>query len=133
MMTKNRERNRRKIEILGLLGRQGGWLTSYDVAQALQISWTDSCNLLRRYSSFGLTNRRRVVPEVGIAYHEYKLGANGRKRLNWLLSHNAVDRPKVFRPRVVNQNIRPNVLGEEEQEEWRMRSQLQSGRAAQAW
>ena len=116
-MTQNRERNGRKVKILGLLARLGGWVTSYDVAEALQISSSNACNLLRNYSSSGLINRRRVVPEVGIAYHEYKLGANGRKRLNWLLNQNLaqiqlpvrVDRLKVIAPRVVRV-INPNIL-----------------------
>jgi predicted transcriptional regulator len=109
MMSKNTYRNTRKAEVLALLAGLGGWVTSYDVAEALQISSSNACNLLRNYSSSGLINRRRVVPEVGISYHEYKLGANGRKRLAWLLSHNAVDRPEAIKPRVVKV-IKPNVL-----------------------
>ena len=108
-MIKNTYRNRRKGEILAHLAGLGGWVTSYDVAEALQISSSNACNLLRNYSRFGLINRRRVVPEVGIAYHEYKLGAKGRKRLNWLLGHNAVDRPEAIKPLVVKV-IKPNVL-----------------------
>ena len=117
-MTQNRDRNGRKVKILGLLARLGGWVTSYDVAEALQISSSNACNLLRNYSSSGLINRRRAVPPVGIAYHEYKLGANGRKRLAWLLSHNAVDRPEAIKPRVVKV-IRPNVLSREGGMKWR--------------
>ena len=117
----SKERNRRKIEILGLMAGQGDWLSSYEIAEALGLSWSNSSNLLRRYSNYGLARRRRVVPEVGISYHLYSLSVKGRKRLAWLRGHNLVqiqlpvriDRLKVMAPRVVRV-INPNILRRKE-------------------
>lgn len=104
------DRNQRKREILGFLSGQRGWVSSWEVAEAIGLTWANSANLLRNYSLYGLARRRRVVPEVGPAYHLYSLSARGRQRLAWLRGRGArVDRLQVIRPRVVRV-IKPIIV-----------------------
>lgn len=119
-------RNERKAQVLALLAKEGDWVSSKAVAEAFGISWSNASHLLRGYSGDGLTRRRRVVPEVGIPYYEYKIGANGRKKLIWLLGRNLAQaplpgfegeevgrpkvQPRVVKPRVVNRVVKPRIL-----------------------
>lgn len=117
--------NERKAEVLALLAREGDWVSCREVAEAFHISQANAGMLLRGYSGDGLIKRRQVVPAVGRPYYEFKIGESGRKKLIWLLGRNLaqaplpgfegeeVGRPKVVRPRVVNQVVRPRILRKE--------------------
>ncbi len=122
--------NERKAQVLGLLSREGDWVSCREVAQAFGISQSNAGNLLRGYSGDGLTRRRRVAIEGFPPYYEFQIGEKGRKKLIWLLGRSIAQAPlpgfdielvgrpkvlksKVLRPRVVKKVIRPKILREE--------------------
>ncbi|MBA7658807.1 hypothetical protein ES703_66766 [subsurface metagenome] len=112
--------NERKAQVLTLLSKAGGWVSCLEVAEAFGISQSNAGNLLRGYSSDGLTRRRRVKIEGLPPYWEYMIGESGRKKLIWLLGRSIaqaplpgfdgelVGRPRVFKPRVVKV-VRPKI------------------------
>jgi DNA-binding IclR family transcriptional regulator len=64
-------------QILDLLAKakDDGWISSRDVAEALDITPAHAHNLLRGYQRQGLLMRR----------DQFKLGEGGRKKLAWLI------------------------------------------------
>jgi len=117
--------NQRKAQVLALLSREGDWVSCREVAEAFGISGTNAATLLRGYSNDGLTRRRKITGAFP-PYYEFKLGESGRKKLIWLLGRSMaqaplpgfegeeVGRPRLLKPRVVTQVVRPKILRKEE-------------------
>jgi hypothetical protein len=73
--------NERKVEILKCLS-EGGWWATPQVAQDCGLSVTNASELLRRYRSQGLVNRRRNY-DVPRGYF-YRITGVGMGRLEFL-------------------------------------------------
>lgn len=86
-MVENRPYNQLKIPTLRLI-MDGQVSTSRELAEALDLELTNSCDVLLRLRRWGLLRRRRVkIPGKKTTHYTYEITDRGEARLSWLLAH----------------------------------------------